>query len=176
MGRAVEVGQSIRKPHRLEGTGIFFEDVVRVDPSDPGSPLMGRGRFHAEIWVLSWLGIDFSGWAKAQLVAARFFFDALFPFVLLFAISAVTRPVEKSRLDRFYGKLCTPVQPTPETDRAAVERAAATPEVLEGLKVWPGSNWELRRPSRLDVLGFGGSWLLVGIVLALLWLLARIGS
>jgi len=176
VGRAVAVGQSIRKPHRLEGTGIFFEDVVRVDPSDPDSPLMGRGRFHAEIWVLSWLGIDFSGWAKAQLVAARFFFDALFPFVLLFAFSAVTRPVDKSRLDRFYGKLCTPVQPTPEADRAAVQRAATTPEAFEGLKLWPGSNWELRRPSRLDVLGFGGSWLLVGLVLVLLWLLATIGS
>ena len=96
-GRASQVGQSIRKPHRIEATGVFFEDVVRSDPADPDSPLEGRGRFHAEIWVLSWLGIDFAQWSKAQLVATRFFFDALFPFVLLFAISPFTRPVDKAK-------------------------------------------------------------------------------
>ncbi|MCK5652142.1 MAG: sodium:solute symporter family protein, partial [Gemmatimonadetes bacterium] len=123
-GRALEVGETIHKTQRIEATGIFFENVVRVDPDDPDSPLEGRGRFHAEIWVLSWFGIDFSGWTKAQLVATRFFFDALFPFLLLFSISAFTRPVERKRLDRFFGKLHTPVQPTPEEDEAAVEHAA----------------------------------------------------
>ena len=175
-GLALRVGESIRKPHRIEATGVFFEDVIRVDPADPNSPLEGRGRFHAEIWVLSWFGIDFANWSKAQLVATRFFFDALFPFVLLFAISPFTRPVDKKRLDRFYGKLRTPVQPTSEADVEAVERAAASPEEGEGSKLWPGSSWELRRPSRLDVVGFGGSWLVVGIVLLCLWWLANVGS
>jgi len=175
-GLASRVGESIRKPHRIEATGIFFEDVVRSDPSDPASPLEGRGRFHAEVWVLSWVGIDFSGWSKAQLVATRFFFDALFPFVLLFAISAFTKPVDKARLNRFYGKLRTPVQPTPEEDASAVEHAALHPEEGEGSKLVHRSNWELRRPSRLDVWGFGGSWVLVGVVLLCLWMLAKIGS
>jgi len=175
-GRAYRVGESIRRPHRIEATGIFFEDVVRSDPADPNSRMEGRGRFHAEIWVMSWFGIEFANWSKAQLVAARFFFDALFPFLLLFAISAFTKPVEKSRLDRFYGKLRTPVQPTIEADLAAVEHAAVSPEEGEVSKLWPGSSWEVRRPSRMDVLGFGGSWVLVGVVLLCLWMLATVGS
>jgi SSS family solute:Na+ symporter len=175
-GLATRVGESIRKPHRIEATGIFFEDVLRSDPADPNSRLEGRGRFHAEIWVLSWLGIDFSSWSKAQLVATRFFFDALFPFVLLFAISPFTRPVDKKRLDRFFGKLRTPVQSTAEADSAAVEHAAVSPHEGEGSKLWPGSNWEVRWPSRLDIVGFGGSWVLVGIVLLCLWWLATVGS
>jgi SSS family solute:Na+ symporter len=175
-GRASEVGQTIRKPHLIEATGIYFERVVRIDPADPTSPLEGQGRFHAEIWVMSWLGIDFTNWSKAQLVATRFFFDALFPFLLLFAISPFTRPVDKNRLDRFYGKLHTPVQPTGEDDVAAVEYSAAHPEDVEPQKIWPNSSWEVLKPGRIDVLGFGGSWVVVAVILLLLWLLATIGS
>jgi SSS family solute:Na+ symporter len=175
-GRATEVGESIRKPHLIEPTGIYFERVVRTDPANPESPLVGQGRFHAEIWVLSWLGIDFTGRTKAQLVAIRFLFDALFPFLLLFAISAFTRPVNKARLDRFYGKLHTPVQPTREEDAAAVERAAMNPEQFETHKIWRGSSWEVLRPGKIDIIGFGGSWVLVGAVLVLLWVLATIGT
>ncbi len=175
-GRAREVGETIRKVHRVEATGIFFEKVVRTDPNDPDSPLEGRGRFHAEIWVLSWFGIDFSGWSKARLVATRFFFDALFPFLLLFSISPFTRPTEKKRLDRFFGKLHTPVQPTPEEDDAAVERAALHPEDFEANKIWPGSDWEISKPGWIDVIGFGGSCVLVVLILVLLWAMAGLGA
>jgi SSS family solute:Na+ symporter len=122
------------------------------------------------------LGIDFSGWSKAQLVATRFFFDALFPFLLLFLISPFTRPVDRRRLDRFYGKLHTPVQATPEEDEAAVERAAGHPEIYEPRKIWPGSSWEIMKPGRQDVIGFGGSWLVVVLILFLLWQMARLGA
>jgi len=175
-GRATAIGETIRKPHLIEATGIYFERVVRTDPADPESQLEGQGRFHAEIWVLSWAGIDFSTWNKAQLVAARFFFDALFPFLLLFAISAFTRPVDKARLDRFYGKLHTAVQPSADEDIAAVERAALHPEDFEPQKIWRGSSWEILRPGKIDIIGFGGSWVLVGVVLVLLWVLATIGT
>ena len=175
-GRAQEVGETIQKTHRMEAAAIFFEDVVRVDPDDPASPLEGQGRFQAEIWVLSWFGFDFAGWSKAQLVATRFFFDALFPFLLLFGLSAFTRPVEKKRLDRFFGKLHTSVQPTPEEDEAAVERAAVHPEEFEAKKIWPGSDWEILKPGIIDIIGFGGSCLLVVLILFLLWGMAGLGT
>ena len=83
-GRAGRLGESIRKTRRLEPQGVFFDQVVRINPSDPRSAKTGLGRFNAEVWVLSWSGIDFTRFSKAQLGAVRFFFDALFPFVLLF--------------------------------------------------------------------------------------------
>jgi SSS family solute:Na+ symporter len=175
-GRATEVGETIRKPHHIAASGIFFETVVRVDPDDPASPLEGRGRFEAEIWVLSWLGIDFTRWTKAQLVAARFFFDAVFPFLLLFGISFFTRPVEEKKLDRFFGKLYTPIQPTPEEDEAAVEHAALHPESYRGRKIWPRSQWEIPKPGWIDVLGFGGSCLFILFILSLLWMMAGLGA
>ncbi len=175
-GRAREVGETIRKTHFVPAAGVFFETVVREDPDDPDSPLVGRGRFEAELWVLSWFGLDLSGWTKAQLVAARFFFDALFPFVLLFGISPFTRRTEKERLDRFFGKLHTPIQPTPGEDEAAVEHSARHPELFEGEKIWPGSDWEILKPGWIDVAGFGGSCLFILLILALLWMMAGLGA
>ncbi len=173
-GRAAAVGEAIEKPHRVEPVAIFFEKVARVHPEDPASPKIGIGRFEAEVWLMSWFGIDFSRFTKARLVATRFFFDALFPFVLLFLLSAFSRPVPKADLDGFFGKVHTPVQPSPEEDARAVGEAQSHPERLERRKLWPGSNWEFMRPGRADVLGFGGTWILVGVILLLLWLMVTI--
>jgi SSS family solute:Na+ symporter len=128
------------------------------------------------VWVLSWFGIDFAGCSKAQLVATRFAFDAVFPFVLLFSMSLVTKRNREATLDRFYGKLHTPVQSSPEAEVEAVERAALHPEMYVSKKLWPKSDWEILRPGWIDLVGFGGSWVLVGGILVLLWLLATIGS
>jgi SSS family solute:Na+ symporter len=173
-GRAAAVGEVIRKEHANPPAGIFFEKVARVDPGDPASPKVGLGRFHAEIWVLSWLGIDFSGFSKAQLSAVRFGFDALFPFVLLFLLSAFTRPVPKADLDRFFARVHTPVQPTPEEEERALRHAVEHYEEVERRKLKPGSNWEIMKPQLIDVLGFGGCWLLVGVIIFLLWLMVNI--
>jgi SSS family solute:Na+ symporter len=173
-GRALAVGQTIRKQHYMEPAGIFFDEVGRVDPADPNSAKLGIGRFHAEIWVLSWFGLDFSNLKKSQLVAIRFFFDALFPFVLLFLFSFFTRPVSKPLLDRFFAKMHTPVQKTPEEERAALEDAYNHPEKYRHQKLFPKSKWEILKPTKLDLLGFGGSWVLVGAIIFLLWVMTSL--
>jgi SSS family solute:Na+ symporter len=173
-GRAERLGQVIRKPHVIEPAAVYFEKVARVNPDDPRSPKIGIGRFNAEVWVLSWAGVRFENFTKAQLSATRFFFDALFPFVLLFLISFVTRPVPKPDLDRFYGRIHTPVQPTPEDDVRAVQDAVDHPDKYSAKKIWPRSAWEFMKPGKWDIIGFGGSWLLVGVIIALLWLMVTL--
>ena len=175
-GRAEYVGQDIRKTHLSEPAGVFYDKVVRSDPSDPDSAKVGQGRFNAEIWFLSWFGVDFTGCSKAQLVATRFFVDALLPFVLLFLFSVITPPVDRQHLDAFYGKLHTPVQPSAAEEQRALAQAVESPRLHETKKLWPGSNWEILKPGWIDVLGFGGSCLLVGMVIALLYLLVKIGA
>jgi SSS family solute:Na+ symporter len=173
-GRAGAVGEKIERPHLIEPTAIFYEKVARIRPEDPSSPKIGIGRFEAEVWVLSWTGIDFARFTKAQLVATRFFFDALFPFVLLFLLSFLTKPAPKPDLDRFFAKIHTPVEPTPEEDDRAVAEAVTNPERFEQKKLWPGSQWEIMKPGRADFIGFGGTWLLVGVIIFLLWLMVTI--
>ncbi len=173
-GLAEHIGQSIEKLHIIEPTGIFFEHVARVDPSDPMSPKIGIGRFQAEIWVLSWFGIDFSGFKKSQLVATRFFFDAIFPFILLFLISFVTKPVEKTHLDGFFAKMHTPVQKTDEEEEKALAESYKNPGKFSKDKLFPRSNWEIMKPGKWDYIGFGGSWILVGVIIFLLWVMTSI--
>jgi SSS family solute:Na+ symporter len=111
-GRAAKAGDALTRTQVMPPVGVFFEKVVPIEPGTPQSPREGIGRFHAELWVLSWLGIDFTRWAKPQLVAARFFFDALFPFAALVVFSWFTRPEPREALDRFFAKVHTPIQPT----------------------------------------------------------------
>jgi len=49
----------------------------------------------------------------------------LFPFVLLFLVSFVTKPVHKEHLDRFYAKLHTPVQKIPEEEEKELAKLGA---------------------------------------------------
>ncbi|NOZ60290.1 MAG: sodium:solute symporter family protein [Calditrichaeota bacterium] len=171
---AQDIGEKIQKEHTIPPVGIFFEKVARVNPEDPNSQKMGIGRFNAEIWVLSWFGIDFSSFTKPQLVAMRFLFDALFPFVLLFLFSYMTPMVPKKDLDRFFAKIHTPVGATPEEEEKALQDAYEHPEKYEKNKIVPGSHWEILKPSKMDYIGFGGSWLIVGVIILLLWLMVNI--
>lgn len=173
-GRAEQIGQTIKKTYIIESTGIFFEKVARQDPTNPDSPKIGIGRFHAEIWILSLCGINFSDFSKAALIATRFLFDTLFPFVLLFFISFITKPVNKYYLDRFFAKMHTPVQSSVDKEQQALEEAYEHVGKFESQKIFRGSNWEILKPSWRDYLGFGGSWILVGIVILVLWFVVNI--
>jgi SSS family solute:Na+ symporter len=94
--------------------------------------------------------------------------------VLLFLISFVTKPAPKPSLDRFFAKLHTPVQKTEEEDLRALQESYADPGKFEKDKIRPGSSWEIMKPTKLDILGFGGSWVLVGVIILLLWLMVSI--
>ncbi len=173
-GRAVKVGEKIEKTVTIAPVGVFFDKVARENPEDPTSPKIGVDRFHAEIWMISWLGFDMTKCSKAQLVALRFFFDALFPFLLLFLFSLFTKPVRKDLQDRFFVKIHTPVQHTRELDDQALERGWADPRQFEKEKMFPNSQWEFRKWKPVDYLGFFGSWVLVGGVILFLWFMVTV--
>ena len=173
-GRATAEGATLTRTQVMAPVGILFDRVARVDPANPRSARVGLGRFNAELWVLSWIGVDFSHWTKPRLVAARFFFDALFPFVLLFAFSRVTRPVATPVLDAFFARIHTPVQPSAREEEAALARARANPGQFERDKLFPGTQWEIMKPAWSDFVGFFGTWVLVGIVVLLLWLMVTV--
>ena len=123
---------------------------------------------------MSWFGVDFTTWRKSQLVAARFYFDAIFPFLALVVLSWFTHPEPQEALDRFFAKMHTPVQPTREGELAALEAACANPRQFDADKVFRGRNWEILKPARSDYIGFFGTWALVGVVILLLWAMVTV--
>ena len=173
-GTAAAVGDPITRTREMAPVAIFFDRVARTNPADPDSPKIGLGRFNAEVWVVSWFGVDFSHSSKPQLLAVRFFFSALFPFLLLVAFSYVTPRVPKANLDRFFARVHTPVQPTPEADAVAVEASYADPAKFDADKLFPGTAWEIMKPARGDYIGFFGTCGLVGVIVVLLWVMVTI--
>ena len=59
-------------------------------------------------------------------------------------------------------------------EKQALEEALAAPEKIRELKLFPRSQWEILKPTKMDVIGFGGSWVLVGVIIFLLWLMVSI--
>jgi Na+/proline symporter len=91
-GRANNVGQLIPQNHVVPAKAMFFEGGVALSKaSDPQSPLEGVGRFEVENFILYHLGLPLNKFGPAGLEACRWFFDGLFPFVVLIGLSYLTQ-------------------------------------------------------------------------------------
>ncbi|HTS17677.1 MAG TPA: sodium:solute symporter family protein [Verrucomicrobiae bacterium] len=175
-GLAERPGQTIRKSHVVLPAAVFFERVARIDPDDPRSSLEGIGRFNVEAFSLRLLGVPVRNFSPAGLLATRWFFDGLFPFVMLMGLSVLLKPGPSDLADRFYAKMKTPVAPTPEEDERVVALSQERPHRFDHLKLFPHSDWEFMKWTRLDFVGFFGCWLVVGAILWLLVTLLRAGA
>jgi solute:Na+ symporter, SSS family len=152
---------------------VYFETVVHVRPDDLSSPLTGRGRFHAELYLLRAAGCNPARWPASVRFAARFFVSGLLPIVFLIGVSLVTRPAPTALVDRFYGKMKTPVGLTPELDAAAMAETLRDPRRFEQAKLFPRSAWELTRWNREDTIGFVACCAISGAILGGFMLVLR---
>ena len=155
---------------------VYFESVARLRPDDPASPLEGRVRFHAELYVLKLAGLSVESLSPGHRFAARLIFNAVLPFALLFGVSLVTRPPPKPMLDQFFGKMKTPVAEDPEDDRAAMQATERDPARFDHLKLFPSSSWEFTRWNRLDAWGFLTCVAVSGSIVFLFWALLRLAA
>jgi SSS family solute:Na+ symporter len=172
-GRAERVGEMIEKRKIVDPVPIYFARIT----TDADGARVGGGRFNAEVWIVGLFGVDFTRASKADLETTRFLFAALAPFVLLILFSLVTARIPAAILDRFFAKMHTVTMPDPDEDRAALEAAYAEPERIRAEKLFgPESSWEFGRPGWLDAAGFFGSWVVVGLIITLLWLVTRLGA
>ncbi len=163
-----------RTTHQGRSVPVFFERVVRVDPADPASPLVGDGRFHVELWVLDKAGLDVADLTPSGRNAARFLYDGLFPFAVLLLVSLFTRRPEARRTALFFGKMKTPVGATPELEARAMADTAARPDRFDDTKLLgPRSQWEFARWDRVDTIGFLACLAVSFAILAAFWLVLR---
>jgi hypothetical protein len=133
---------------------VYFATVVHQKPADLASPLVGGGRFNLECWILAKAGLKVAALSPNQRLTAQFFFDGLFPFVVLVLASLVTRPTDPVRVAQFYGKMKTPVGATPELEAAARDATRRDPARFDHTKLFPHSDWEFCRWTRVDTIGF----------------------
>jgi hypothetical protein len=139
--------------------GVFFATVVHQRPDDLTSPLIAKpgfasNRFNLECWLMSKAGLDVAASSPNQRLTAQFFFDGIFPFVVLLLTSLLTRPTDPARVAQFYGKMKTPVGDTPELEVAAMMETRRNPTRFDHTKLLPASNWEFCQWDRVDTIGF----------------------
>lgn len=150
------------------GSSLLILVLPALLPCGPG-----QDRFAIEIFLLGRIGVHVSPSVPGQALAARFLFDALLPFILCTAVSLATRPTDPARVARFFGKMKTPVEATPELDREAMRRTEADPARFDHLKLWPRSAWEFTRWNRTDAAGFLGCCAATAVIIAGAWLCLR---
>ncbi len=154
--------------------GVFFATVVHEKADDLSSPLVGSGRFNFECWILSKGGLNVAALSPSQRMTVQFFFDGIFPFVVLILVSWCTPRTDPARVAQFYGKMKTPVGDTPEAEAATMEETRRNPTRFDHTKLFPRSNWEFCKWDKIDTLGFlaccATSFAIVGLfVLLLKW-------
>jgi SSS family solute:Na+ symporter len=172
-GAAHALGQTIAKVQKEDPVGIYFERVVQPDPIKPRE---AQGMFRFQVWMIGLTGLDLTAFSAAGLSAMSFWFDILFPFVVLFAVSLVTKPNSEPVLRQFYARVHTPAHADPEIDAREVRKRIEDPEIVERDKIFPHSNWEFWKLGRADLLGFGLCWVGVAVILLLYILIAHIGA
>jgi SSS family solute:Na+ symporter len=158
---------------------VFFNKVVRLDPTDLSSPLIAAGglnRFNFECWILSKVGLNVAALSPTQRFTAQFFFDGLFPFVVLIVASWLTPRTDPGRVAQFYGKMKTPVGATPELEEATMEETRRNPARFDHTKLFPASNWEFCKWDRVDTIGFLACCALSGLIVGLFVLLLRLAA
>lgn len=153
------------------GTGVYFAKVVHQNPDDLTSPLRAAkartNGFNFEAWLVGKAGVDVVAMTPTERFTIQFFFDGLFPFVVLIVVSLMTRPTDPARVAFFYGKMKTPVGDTPELEAAAMEETRRNPTRFDQTKLLPRSNWEFCRWDRVDTIGFLACCALSGAIIAL---------
>jgi solute:Na+ symporter, SSS family len=199
------VGEELTVVERSGGQGIFWPSgLVPLDinnaistpvPQPVGEPIRigdrstqqvyqypegtrfrGEGNFRFDFLLYSALGIDLTPRSNATLDTLDLPPKIVTPFLVMIFVSLFTRSVRREVLDRYYAKMKTMVDADPEIDRRNLEVAYANPEALEHRKLFPGSSLEVQKPTRTDVVGFVACFAIVGLIIVLAMLVARIGA
>ena len=106
----------------------------------------------------------------------RVLIRTIVPFLILLLVSLVSVPDDKKRLDHFFVKMKTPVNPNPEIDKREMELSYQNPQRFDHLKLFPNTNWELNKWNKVDGVGFLVSVLVLIGIIVLLKVLLSIGG
>ena len=177
------------------GESIFWSDVraenstlttVREETSADGTHIVvqkktgafkGEGPLKIDFLIYQWLGvIDLSTASKATLETLRLPPRVILPFVFLMLVSFVTPRGNAEKLDRYFAKMKTEVDPDPEKDAAKLADSYANPTRFDDRRLLPGTDWEFMKPSSKDMLGFLVSVVACFVILGLLIGIAGIGA
>ena len=170
-GLAAKTGDEITKTIQSQPTPVYFTALVRQNPKDLNSPLMGTGAFRVEIYLLSlftdFFHLDLQKLPGPMVQTLAFLIDIFMPFIIMFLVGFLTKPNSKKSLDYFYTCVLTPSVADQEQDRKNIEYNLAHPEIIRERQHFPDSNWVIYKLNREDKIGFLVCWAIVAMIVGL---------
>jgi SSS family solute:Na+ symporter len=101
----LKAGDQFVKKVLLPKKSVFWSEGLELIDGR----LNGTGNLKVELIMLDKLGWDLSKNSYSLNETLTFLFRIIIPFIVLMLVALFTKPVEKERLDHFYGKMLTPV-------------------------------------------------------------------
>lgn len=168
----LKTGQKFDKKVLLPKKSIFWSEGIDYT----NGKTVGKGYLKVELIALDYVGWDLSKNSYSLNETLTFLFRIIIPFLILMLVAYFTKPQKKEILDRFYGKMLTPVIGTHEDDQREMALTLSNPTRFNHLKIFPESNWEFRKWNREDWAGVIVSCLAVMSVVGLLVFIVGLGS
>lgn len=165
-------GTTWEKAFKNPSMSVFWGGGIK----DVNGVPTGHGLLKMELVMLSALGWDLSKNNYSLNETLFILVRVIVPFAVLIIVAKLTRPESSARLDRFYVKMKTKVNADPVIDAKEMELSYANPRRFDYMKMFPNSNWEMRKWDGDDWYGvFMTVTASVGCVV-LLWLAVTIGK
>ena len=172
-GKAVNVGDAMIDINKTGGKSLYWSNGVKTDDGGP----RGEGTFRFDMIIYDKiLGFDLTKVRNATLSTLDLPFKIIAPFLVMILVSLFTQPNSKKALDRLYVKMKTPVDPDPERDEAEIDVSYARPDRFDDRKLFPGTQLEFQRPTKMDFWGFVGCFAICFAIIGLVLWVANIGA
>ena len=171
--QSLRVGQTYEKTYDLTSKPIFWTLGIKADGE---GKKIGSGMLSLELVLLDKLGFDLQKNPYALNETIRVLIRTFTPFIIMIAISLLTRRDDKAMLDRFYVKMKTHVHTDPDEDARQMELSYAKPDRFNFRKMFPTSDWEFDKWNKTDTIGFAISAVVAVFVVIFLVGLISIGK
>lgn len=144
---ALSIGERFEQSYAPPVKAVFWAKGIKLD--DAGKAY-GDGFFRPDLYLMHQLGLDMADRSVAAIESISMAFKLIFPFAALILFGLFGKQNDEAVRDGFYTRLLTPVHKDPEQDAKDVAAAAANPRALDERKLWPKSNWYIRKWDRED--------------------------
>ena len=138
-----------------------------------GVVLRGKGSFELDFLLYERLNLDLRAQSNGTLEALRLPTRLFLPFIFLIVLSLVTPQGDKDKLDRYFVKMKTPVDPDPEKDAEEMRLSYENPRRFDDKRLIKRWGLEFNKPTAVDVVGFVASFVIcIGVV----WLIVAVAN
>ncbi|HQJ75975.1 MAG TPA: sodium:solute symporter family protein [Bacteroidota bacterium] len=148
--KELTLNEKFEKIYYPPSKAIFWDEGIKLDKD---GRYYGNGFFKPEMYLIYLAGVKLESYSPAKVESISLLCRLLFPFLVIFIVGYFTKPMDKLKLDRFYAKLRTPVDPDLRKDELELKITYENPERFNHYKLFPNSNWEFDRWEKYDIKG-----------------------